>query len=119
MAKTAAELIAHLEAGGMLASGDPERAQFVRFEMYDWHGSRQTHLGCYGWGSALGDVKDRLVDILERPYRWVCIPAGKGGECDAPAKPLLEALGKYEDYEWQLTVTDERTENVEMEPSRA
>lgn len=66
MSKTAAELIAHLEAGGLIARGAPDHAEFLRFEIYGEN--RVKHLGCYGWGSALGRVDDRLVDVLKEPH---------------------------------------------------
>lgn len=111
--KTAAELIAHLEAGGLIATGAPERPQFLRFEIYGEN--RVKHLGCYGWGSALGHVEDRLVDVLKNPHEWVCVPMDRDAamlDREAAAKPLLEQLGRYFNYEWQITVTDNREVNT-------
>jgi hypothetical protein len=111
MSKTAAELIAHLESGGLIAKGEPNLPVFLRFEIYGEN--RVKYLGCYGWGSALGKAGDRLVDVLENPHKWVCLPSGKSiAEVEPVAKSLLEKLGRYEDYEWQLTVGDERESNA-------
>lgn len=111
MSKTAAELIAHLEAGGLIARGDPRHVEFLRFEIYGEN--RIKHLGCYGWGSALGRVENRLVDLLENPHQWICVPLDvKSPHHEEAAAPLLEALGEYVDYDWHITARDEREVNV-------
>lgn len=113
MAKTAAELIAHLEAGGLIARGEPDHPEFLRFEIYEHSGQIQKHLGAYGWGSALGRVENRLLNVLESPFKWVCVPAGANhGEREDAARPLLAAIGEYQDYEWKLTAQEERKPNV-------
>lgn len=109
---TAAELIAHLESGGLIARGEPDHAEFVWFEIYERNGVKHKHLGCYGWGSALGRVEDRLRSILYDPHEWVCIPAGASmTENKLVAQPLLESLGRHDNYDWELTVKDGRPAN--------
>jgi hypothetical protein len=111
LAHTAAELIAHLETGGLIARGEPDHAEFLRFEIYGEN--RVKHLGCYGWGGALGRKEDRLFDVLVSPHEWVCVPVEiKPPEHEAAAKTLLAKLGRYKDYEWELTVQDERPINT-------
>lgn len=111
MSKTAAELIAHLEAGGLIARGAPNHPEFLRLEIYGEN--RVKHLGCYGWGSALGRVENRLADVLKEPYEWVCIPIDvKPPNHEKAAEPLLAQLGEYVNYEWRITAQEERDVNV-------
>lgn len=113
MSKTAAELIAHLEAGGLIARGEPDHAEFLRFEIYGEQ--RSKHLGAYGWGSALGRVESRLLDVLRDPYEWVCVPLGvKPLEHKSAAKPLLAELGEYVNYDWHVTASDQRPVNTRV-----
>lgn len=114
MSKTAAELVAHLEAGGLIARGDPDHAEFLRFEIYGEN--LVKHLGCYGWGSALGGVENRLVDVLKDPHEWVCVPLDvKPPDHEKAAAPLLAKLGEYINYQWRLTARDERPTNTRIE----
>jgi hypothetical protein len=111
MSNTATELIAHLEAGGLIASGEPSHPQFLRLEIYGE--KRVKHLGCYGWGSALFRPEERLASVLESPHVWVCVPIeAKPPDHEAAAEPLLAKLGEYVDYEWQLTASDRRPVNT-------
>jgi hypothetical protein len=114
---SAAECIAHLEAGGLLATGDPDHIEFLRYEI--WRNTFQPsaplakHLGGYGWGSALGTPEQRLKRILDEPWKWVCVPpCTTVEESDALARKALEAVGHYEDYEWAWEVGEEREPNV-------
>lgn len=108
---TATELIAHLEAGGLIARGDPRHIEFLRFEIYGEN--RVKHLGIYGWGSALGRVEDRLMDVLRDPHEWVCVPLGTAREAyESAASELLAETGEYVDYDWRLTLWDARETNT-------
>lgn len=109
--KTATELIAHLEAGGLIARGDPRHVEFVRFEIYGEN--RVKHLGAYGWGSALGRIENRLMDVLYNPHEWVCVPIETPrDEQENAASALLAETGEYVDYDWQVTATDARGINT-------
>lgn len=116
--QTGANLIAHLEAGGLIARGDPRHIEFLRFEIYGEN--RVKHLGCYGWGSALGRVENRLMDVMENPHTWICVPLDvKPPHHEEAASELLSALGRYVNYEWKLVVQDERPVNTRTEKSKA
>jgi hypothetical protein len=112
---SAAERIAHLEAGGLLVTGDPDHIEFLRYEIWRFAKDKPLakHLGGYGWGSALGLPKDRLADILNEPWKWVCVPrCTTTEEAEQSARKALEAVGHYEDYEWVWDVGEEREPNV-------
>jgi len=108
----ASDLIAHLERGGVIATGEPEHVLFLRYEMWEFDGKVHRYLGRYGWGSALGQVEQNVMDVLQEPQFWVKVPACKDAdEVEKVAKIELAKLGKYVDYEWEWSVKDERPAN--------
>jgi hypothetical protein len=71
--RTAGELITALESGKIL--GRSQRYDVVEssdhWECIYYQCSRgQIYLGVWGWGSALGTVKDRLYDLVVHPEVW-------------------------------------------------
>lgn len=114
--KTAAELIAHLESGGLIARGDPDRPQYLRLEIWKSDGRVCKYLGVYGWGSALGRPIDRLESVLMNPHEWVIVkPAKSNNELDEKAKKALLQIGEYDQestWKWIVTAQDERQPNA-------
>lgn len=114
MAETAAELIQHLEGGGVIAKGDPEHIEFLRFEMYETSAGLQKYLGVYGWGSALDRPADLLADVLREPYKWVKVePLENAAAIEKAAATELEKIKKWdaEELEWRLTAGEMRGPN--------
>jgi hypothetical protein len=115
---TAAELIAHLESGGLIAKAihDSSSIQFLRFEIYQTSSGIHKHLGVYGWGSALSNRESRLLDVLQNPHEWVKVDAtGTSTEVEEKAKKALEQIGHYDSgkpWKWILTAQDTREVNV-------
>ena len=113
---TAADLIAHLENGGLIATGDPRHVTFLRFEIWESGGNIAKHLGVYGWGSAIGSPEGRLKNVLEEPYKWVkVIAAGTNEEQEATAAIELHKIGRYDEEQagrWVFTTREIRQPNI-------
>jgi hypothetical protein len=89
----ASELIAHLETGGLLVKGNPDRMQFLRLE--------GKTLRVFGFGSALGQAGDRLESLIESPEEWLMTADGETRtEIETKAVEVIEKAGHWVDHQW-------------------
>lgn len=108
----ASELIAHLESGGLIATGDPDHVMFLRYEIWESDGRIHKYLGAYGWASALGTVEGKLRRVLDEPFKWVMVSNKyENQQSEREAKAALEKLGRFVDYEWEWMVDEQRPPN--------
>lgn len=84
---TAADLIAHLENGGVIATGHPDRPSFLRYEIWESNEKLHNCLEVFGFGSSIGTREHRLLDVLYNPNEWVKVEAlNTSAEIEAAAK---------------------------------
>lgn len=60
---TSGQLIDALKAGKVL------KREYYN-DCYSYLTYRNYRLDCWGWGSALGEPKDRLTEIIDDPDKW-------------------------------------------------